>query len=125
MDKHFINGMTYFKSKFPDEETCRQHRVGRRWPTGVVTCPYCGQSVTDENLTGDLECPLCGKKFDVTSRTMYEGDIPLRKWYILQYMYILAETVPLDMVVAELELPADVCSKMCEKISSIVRELDF
>ena len=118
------NGLRYFRSKFPDEEACLKHLVGRRWPTGEVKCPYCGSSIATEKLTETIECPECHKEFNAMTGTVYEGDIPLLKWYILVYMVVLCEgEVPVEMAVSELDLPQDTCVEMLAKIRPLTSKV--
>ncbi len=89
--KSFIDLM----KSLPDANRCREFMEQHKW-NGVPTCPHCNhQSERHYKLrfggvfTGLYKCRHCKRRFNVTTRTMFEGsNIPLDKWFYAIYMFL-------------------------------------
>lgn len=72
---------------FKDDATCKAHLEFKRWG-GVPSCHHCG-SLRVYRTNRGFKCAekLCGKKFTVTTGTMYENTkLPLRIWFAAVYL---------------------------------------
>jgi hypothetical protein len=79
------------ETRFPDEESCKQELVRRRWPDGVVRCPKCATDKVTALRTRPFNwlCRACDKRgyrFSVLVGTVFENtNIPLRTWFRAMY----------------------------------------
>lgn len=82
-----FKNITQLLDHFKDEETCRRHLEQKRWG-GTPCCHHCGSLKVWRTNRG-FKCgeKLCGKKFSVTTGTVYENTkIPLRIWFVGIYL---------------------------------------
>lgn len=86
--------VTQFKSliqlldHFNEESTCIEYLVQSRWNGGKVCCPHCrNEKVYTTNRGYKCADKDCGKKFTVTSGTIFENTkISLRLWFAAIYL---------------------------------------
>ena len=76
-----------FQSKFPDEQTCRQHLFQLRWGEGF-SCPSCQCTeyyyIERRKL---YECHACGHQTSLTAGTiMHKTKLPLLVWFWAIYL---------------------------------------
>jgi hypothetical protein len=76
-----------WEALFPDDDACKAYLAQRRWPTGTVVCPRCGNDkvypVT--NRPFDWQCTQCAKaggyRFSVLVDTIFDNtNVGLRQW---------------------------------------------
>jgi transposase-like protein len=85
-----------FDAAFPDEDSCKEYLVRRRWPMGV-RCPRCGNDKVYELKAREFhwQCQQCdtdGYRFSVYVGTIYENtNMPLRTWFSVIYMMVTAK----------------------------------
>ena len=82
-----FTSITQLLDHFKDESVCRAHLEAKRW-NGTPACHHCG-SIRVYRTNRGFKCgeKLCGKKFTVTTGTMYENTkIPLRTWFAAIYL---------------------------------------
>lgn len=82
-----FKNITQLLDHFKDESTCRAHLELKRW-NGTPACHHCG-SIRVYRTNRGFKCAekLCGKKFTVTTGTVYENTkIPLRIWFAGIYL---------------------------------------
>ena len=85
--------LLYFMEKFPTEQSCREHLEKIRWNNKPV-CPHCGNSqkiyrYSDGKL---FKCSECGKRFQVTTGTIYQkSKISLRKFFLTSYLIAVSK----------------------------------
>ena len=78
--------MSQWKKAFPDEDGCCDYLTARRWPSGEVSCPRCGNKAV-YHLARDhhWQCHACasdGYRFSVIAGTIFENtNKPLRDWF--------------------------------------------
>jgi transposase-like protein len=86
-----------WEAAFPDDNACKAYLTARRWPTGVVTCPRCGNEKvwTLKARPFHWVCPACGPRdyrFSVTVGTVFENtNIPLRTWFKVIYLMLTSK----------------------------------
>ena len=82
-----------FMRTFPDETSCRQFLVDRRWPKGV-TCPRCGNEKPYSSKARPFtwQCMKCGPgprkpyRFSVLVGTVFENtNVPIATWFKVLY----------------------------------------
>ena len=78
--------------QFPDEDSCKQYLVDKRWPAGV-TCPRCANAkVYKVKRPWRWICKSCNKNgygFSPTTKTVFEdGKYPLRTWFIVAFLML-------------------------------------
>jgi len=81
--KSLIQVLDYFKS----EDTCTSYLAQQRWGDKPA-CPHCGNTKAWKTNRG-FTCAAkeCGKKFSVTSGTIFENTkLPLRLWFATIYL---------------------------------------
>jgi transposase-like protein len=75
---------------FPNEDACKQFLKDRRWPTGTVACPRCGNEkvYTLTFKPWHWACKNCAPnprqpyRFSIISGTIFENtNYPLRTWF--------------------------------------------
>jgi transposase-like protein/IS1 family transposase len=82
-------------AQFPDETTCKQYLVQRRWPNGV-TCPKCGNTKVFHVTSRPFHwvCKKCnrnGYRFSVIAGTIFENtNYPLREWF--KVIFLIAQS---------------------------------
>lgn len=78
-----------FMEVFKDDETCLKYLEKIRWD-GEPECPHCGSEhhyKYSDNKT--YKCKACGRKYTVRTNTIYyNSNVPLRKWFIAQYLLL-------------------------------------
>jgi transposase-like protein len=79
-----FNNLRELIASMPDEKTCREYLVKKRW-NGNITCPYCGFGKVYVIEGGKrFKCAdrnNCAKKFSVQTKTFFEAsNLPLTKW---------------------------------------------
>lgn len=82
-----FKNITQLLDHFKDDATCRMHLEQKRWG-GTPACHHCGSTNVWRTNRG-FRCAekLCGKKFSVTTGTVYENTkIPLRIWFVGIYL---------------------------------------
>ena len=82
-----FKNITQLLDYFKDEATCKTHLEFKRWG-GTPACHHCG-SIRVYRTNRGFKCgeKLCGKKFTVTTGTMYENTkISLRIWFAAVYL---------------------------------------
>ncbi|MDR3706858.1 MAG: IS1595 family transposase [Capsulimonadaceae bacterium] len=84
MPKTLQQAITYYS----DERACLDILVAKRWPNGVVTCPYCeGESCTFMPSAFRWQCKGCRKQFSIKVGTfMEDSPIKLSKWFLAMWM---------------------------------------
>ena len=81
-----------FQAQFKDEEACRQHFFGLRWPDGP-RCPRCGNAeVKKVKRPWSWQCRKCDKngyRFSLTTGTVFENTkYPLQIWFQVLYLML-------------------------------------
>lgn len=75
---------------FSNPDNCVAYLVERRWPDGVVTCPYCGSdNVSFQPKRRLFQCKECRPKgqFSIKVGTIFEDSaISLDKWLCAMWM---------------------------------------
>jgi transposase-like protein len=82
-----FKNVTQLLDHFKDEATCRAYLEQKRWQ-GTPACHHCG-SLRVYRTNRGFKCAekLCGKKFTVTTGTVYENTkLPLRIWFAAIYL---------------------------------------
>jgi transposase-like protein len=82
-----FKNVTQLLDHFKDDATCKAHLEFKRW-NGTPACHRCG-SLRVYRTNRGFKCAekLCGKKFTVTTGTMYENTkLPLRIWFAAVYL---------------------------------------
>ena len=77
-----------FFQRFPNEQAAIEYLESRRWPNGVITCPYCESPRTSRQKDYRYhQCKDCRKKFTVRVGTIFErSHISLDKWLYAMYL---------------------------------------
>jgi transposase-like protein len=77
--------------RFHDEDKCRNHLEGLRWPDGLE-CPRCaGKTISRIKTRHQLDCDSCRYRFSVTAGTIFhDSHLPLWKWFVA--VYLIAES---------------------------------
>jgi transposase-like protein len=81
-------------AKFPTNEDCKRYLQNRRWPTGVVVCPNCGNDKVYGSTARPFtwQCTKCPEgpnkkagspyRFSVLVGTIFENtNYPLKTWF--------------------------------------------
>lgn len=84
-----------------NEGACYNILRKRRWPDGIVRCPYCGQSgvtgpwtVPWERACHRYHCYSCGREFnDLTGTIFNRSKFPLSAWFLVMYLAELGKTI--------------------------------
>lgn len=81
--KSLIQVLDYFKS----EDTCKEYLANARWGNETA-CPHCGNvGAYTTNRGYKCKAKECGKKFSVTTGTVFENTkISLRTWFAAMYL---------------------------------------
>jgi transposase-like protein len=75
---------------FPNEDACKRFLMERRWPTGVVSCPRCGNEKVYAlpSRPWHWACKECGPnkrqpyRFSITAGTILENTkYPVKTWF--------------------------------------------
>ncbi len=83
--------------QFPTEEDCIIHLEKLRWSDHIYS-PFISYGTATFNLS-DSHTFLCvgtRKQFTVRTNTMFEGKIPLLKWFVAVYMYRTRKKITAD-----------------------------
>jgi len=86
-----------WEALFPTDDACKAYLAKRRWPSGVVTCPRCGNDKvwTLKARPFNWQCPACdprGYRFSVTVETIFEDTKkPLRQWFKVIYLMLTSK----------------------------------
>ena len=121
--RHEMNLMRLIE-EFHDEEQCRQHLEGLRWPDGVA-CPRCGGMRCNYTQTRKTwECMSCAYHFSVTSGTMlHDTHLPLQKWLVAVYMMIESrKSVSALQLKRSLNVAYKTAWYLCHRIRAAVAE---
>jgi hypothetical protein len=82
-----FKNVTQLLDHFKNDAICKAHLEFKRW-NGTPACHHCG-SLRVWRTNRGFKCgeKLCGKKFSVTTGTMYENTkLPLRIWFAAAYL---------------------------------------
>jgi transposase-like protein len=89
-----------FDKRFPDEESCKQYLVEKRWPNGM-RCPRCNGSEKIYSLKARPFHWICknkncggrnGYRFSVISQTIFQDTkIPLKIWFKVGYLMLVGK----------------------------------
>ncbi len=75
--------------RFHDEEACRKHLEGLRWPNGIacLKCGSTGDRITPIPSRGLYRCNECQYQFSVRVGTvLQDSKLPLWKWFLTTYL---------------------------------------
>jgi transposase-like protein len=110
--------------RFPDNEACRQHLIGIRWPEGAK-CPRC-QSDHVSELKGRKQwtCLACRYRFSAISGTIFhKSHIGLRKWFLAIFIVLNAKkSLSSLQMKRELKISQECCWHMIHRIREAMRE---
>lgn len=83
----YMNNLTEFYSRFPDEKACISYLAKARWGETAV-CPHCQNKGAYFLQTRKIyKCNSCIKQFTVRIGTIFEDSrIPLQKWFLAIYL---------------------------------------
>lgn len=87
-DFNNFNNITEVFDYFKNNEVCIKHLEQKRW-AGTPACNHCG-SINVWRTNRGFKCgeKECGKKFTVTTGTIYENTkLPLRTWFAAIYLH--------------------------------------
>ena len=106
------------------EEACYETLRQRRWPDGVVRCPYCGQAdiagpwpTPWEAACYRYRCRTCGKAFNDRTGTVFAGSkLPLSAWFLAMFLVEEGKTIA-DIA---RELPCD--DPTAHRVVWVIRE---
>jgi len=84
----FPRSLPAFERRFPDEATCAEWLLERRWGSGFA-CPGCGHDgywrLGRKVLT--LQCKACRRETSVTAGTvMHRSHLPLKVWFTAAWL---------------------------------------
>ena len=84
----FPRSLPEFERRFPDEASCAEWLLERRWGSGFA-CPECGHDgcwrLGRKVLT--LQCKACRRETSVTAGTvMHRSHLPLRVWFTAAWL---------------------------------------
>jgi len=84
-----FNNLTECLDYFKEKSTCVAYLEHQRW-NGTPACPFCGLvGVYRTNRGFKCKAKECGKKFSVTTGTIYENSkISLRNWFAISYLVL-------------------------------------
>ena len=74
-----------FIQNFPNEQTCYNLLVQKKWVNGIPVCPFCGSvnSTKSKSKTFSYRCNDCRKDFSILTHTIMENThISLQKWFL-------------------------------------------
>lgn len=83
-DAYKIN-LYNFIQNFPNEQTCYNLLVQKKWSNGTPVCPFCGSvnSTKSRSKTFSYRCNDCRKDFSILTHTIMENThISLQKWFL-------------------------------------------
>ncbi len=100
MAKH-IHQMTFaqWEKSFPDERACAAYLTANRWPSGVIRCPRCGNTLVKPHGTMEFNwlCNECSPsetnyRFSVIAGTIFENtNKPLRDWFRVIHLMLTSK----------------------------------
>jgi len=96
-----------FRTKFKDEEACRDYLFKKRFPSGY-TCPKCGGTEYYKISTRDLyQCKSCRRQTSSTAGTvLHKTRIELTKWFLVMFLMATDEReISATFLSKEFELP--------------------
>ena len=89
-----------FDARFPDEQSCKQYLVDKRWPNGVQ-CPRCNRTekiyaLKHRPFHWICKNPDCGGRngyrFSVLTHTIFQDTkIPLKLWFKVGYLMLVGK----------------------------------
>jgi predicted RNA-binding Zn-ribbon protein involved in translation (DUF1610 family) len=84
----FPTSLPEFERRFPDEASCAEWLLERRWGSGFA-CPECGHDecwrLGRKVLT--LQCKACRRETSVTAGTvMHRSHLPLKVWFTAAWL---------------------------------------
>ncbi len=113
------------KTRFPDENACRQFFESIIWRNGRQ-CPHC-DCTTSYPLSGKssrpglYECGSCKSQFTVTTKTpMHSTKLPLWKWLLCMYFMVNSSKGVSSVFIAKW---VGVAQKTAWKMGHAIREL--
>lgn len=76
-----------FNERFPNEATCEQYLIQKRWPNGYV-CVKCGHTKAwYMTARRTFECASCRKQYSITADTLFhKSQTPLREWFVALFL---------------------------------------
>lgn len=85
-----------WEAAFPTEEACRDYLTARRWPSGEVKCPRCGNpKIYHLAKSHHWQCQACapdGYRFSVLTGTIFENtNKPLRDWFRVIFLMLTSK----------------------------------
>src|SRR5438105_4445316 len=88
--------LSQLQKRFPNEDTCKQYLFNRRWPTGAVKCPRCGnEKVHKISQPWKWQCKGCAKngyRFSIITGTIFQDTkYPLRAWFTVAFLILTAK----------------------------------
>src|SRR5580658_8252893 len=87
-----------WEALFPTDDACKEYLTAHRWPSGVVSCPRCGNEKVYP-VTGrpfHWQCTQCasagGYRFSVLVSTIFENtNVGLRQWFKVIYLILTSK----------------------------------
>ena len=92
-DRLEVWSLYQFFSRFPDEQSARDHTERMRWP-GERFCPHCGSIRTTprKHKTMPYRCKDCRKEFSVRTGTIFQkAKLPVQKCLLAIYLLTTAK----------------------------------
>ena len=96
-----IHQMTFadWEKAFPDEYACAAYLTANRWPSGVIRCPRCGNTLVKAHGTMAFNwlCNECSPsatnyRFSVIAGTIFENtNKPLRDWFRVIHLMLTSK----------------------------------
>lgn len=110
--------------RFPDNESCRQHLIGIRWPDGVK-CPRCDcDRVSELSKRKQWTCLGCRYRFSATAGTIFhKSHVGLRKWFMAIFIVLNAKKAISSLELNRLlSISQECCWHMLHRIREAMRE---
>jgi transposase-like protein len=97
-NRKIIQQMTVsqWEKAFPTEDACRDYLTARRWPSGEVKCPRCGNAkvyyLAKAHTWSCKACAPDGYHFSVLTSTIFENtNKPLRDWFRVIHLMLTSK----------------------------------
>src|SRR5271163_955937 len=117
---------------FPSEDACKQFLMDRRWPSGKVTCPRCGNEKVNRLATRPFhwQCAKCSKttyRFSVIAGTIFENtNYPLRTWFEVLWSILNAKKgISAKQIERQIGSSYATAWYLCHRLRAAMKDAEF
>ncbi len=111
-----------FHKQFPDDESCLEHMMAKRFGGLETTCPKCGEHGRFYRMTRERAyvCQHCKHQVHPTAGTfMHRTRLPLHKWFMAMWMFTTSRH---GVAAKELERQLDVSYPTAWRMAHQIRK---